>query len=1240
MPQSGRIERIEVFNFKSYKGEQTIGPFHKFSAVIGPNGAGKSNLMDAVSFVLGVKTKQLRGTRLRDLVYRVEGDQMEGTEEERAWVQLVFLHGPEGEERELLFRREITPAGSSEYSINGKVVSWDAYDARLQKFGILVKARNFLVFQGDVESIASKSPKELTALIESISGSDQLSEEYDRLADDKNKAEENTIFNFQKRKGISAEKKQYKEQKEEAERFNELVKTQRDVLLEYMLFQFFHIEKNLSKDRKLVENGNKQLEDLDKSRDDVEKRFKKMKARQAKSHQKTLDLEKQLRQKERELRKKSPDLIKNQEEIAHITQRLESSVKSAKKQQADFDEQRNEINALETELDEVRKKASDFEAQVQEREAQEKLVLSEEQQEEYNNRKQEAGRETAPIKQELEGLIRQQRLDSEMRDTSEAKLRDLQARKKHLAETEEQYERRYSKVQEFIDQTEAKKRELEEELASVSAANKAASEQQEKLMAQLEDIHEQLNEAKVDIRSDQREIRFREALESMKRIFPGVIGRMVDLVEPQARQYHVAVSVVLGRNMEAIVVDDAKTAEECINYLKEQRVGTATFLPLSSLKVKPIHERLRNQLATSKSAKLIIDLLKFDSRIQKAVLYAVGNTVYCDTLDEAKTLAFDRAQPLRTVSKNGTLIRKSGLMTGGPGIGAKAKKWDEKKVEGLKKKRDKYITELQEVGRTLRGVTREQQLTSQTQGLQGRLDNFKIDLGLTKDKLTRTREERESVEAEIETLEEQLARLTKAIEAREATIAAQTARIHEIEDEQFRAFSEQVGVTNIRDYEEKREAWEKEKAEKRLMLGNQVSLLENQLKYEQNRDVETSLNNLKQRIKDDKAALKELEKSIKVLQKEENKEKKETDELKRQRDEAKKEVESLEGELQDIKKKLNGLIEQAGKQHKHLTALETEMDQLRMRRHNLYQRCKVDNIALPQLTEEGAEEIPSLGVEFPSEEMELATQDVREMTEKEDDINLDFSKLSKKLQTIPKDEEGRVKQELEQKLQGINLAMQKMAPNLRATDHFNEVETRLRTTEDEFEDARTRAKEAAERFAAKKQERYDTFMKAYNHIAENIDTIYKALTRSTSHVGGTAFLNLENPDEPYLHGIKYNAMPPLKRFRDIEQLSGGERTVAALALLFAIHSYQPSPFFVLDEVDAALDNHNIAKVVRYIRSRVEDDDLQCIVISLKDTFYSRADALVGIYRDQDLDCSGTVTLSLEDYPDGKTDETY
>lgn len=101
----------------------------------------------------------------------------------------------------------------------------------------------------------------------------------------------------------------------------------------------------------------------------------------------------------------------------------------------------------------------------------------------------------------------------------------------------------------------------------------------------------------------------------------------------------------------------------------------------------------------------------------------------------------------------------------------------------------------------------------------------------------------------------------------------------------------------------------------------------------------------------------------------------------------------------------------------------------------------------------------------------------------------------------------------------------------------------------------------------------------------------------------------------------------MKRFRDMEQLSGGEKTVAALALLFAIHSYQPSPFFVLDEVDAALDNTNVAKVARYIRSQASDA-FQFIVISLKGSLYEHGDSLVGIYRDQEVNSSRTLTLDV------------
>lgn len=124
-----------------------------------------------------------------------------------------------------------------------------------------------------------------------------------------------------------------------------------------------------------------------------------------------------------------------------------------------------------------------------------------------------------------------------------------------------------------------------------------------------------------------------------------------------------------------------------------------------------------------------------------------------------------------------------------------------------------------------------------------------------------------------------------------------------------------------------------------------------------------------------------------------------------------------------------------------------------------------------------------------------------------------------------------------------------------------------------------------------------------------------------------SYLDIEDSDEPYLDGIKYHAMPPLKRFRDMEHLSGGEKTMAALALLFAIHSYQPSPFFVLDEVDAALDNTNVARIANYIHDHAAPG-MQFIVISLKTGLFQNSEALVGIYRDQTENSSKSLTLDV------------
>lgn len=173
----GRIARLEVENFKSYGGAHVIGPFKRFTAVVGPNGSGKSNLMDAISFVLGVHSRQLRSNQLKDLIHKPP--QRLANPNLSAYVTLVYeLDADEiplaKARQELFFTRLISEKGTGSYRINHQDVTFDAYQQQLKEIGILVKARNFLVFQGDVESIASKSPDELTKLFEQISTSDEL----------------------------------------------------------------------------------------------------------------------------------------------------------------------------------------------------------------------------------------------------------------------------------------------------------------------------------------------------------------------------------------------------------------------------------------------------------------------------------------------------------------------------------------------------------------------------------------------------------------------------------------------------------------------------------------------------------------------------------------------------------------------------------------------------------------------------------------------------------------------------------------------------------------------------------------------------------------------------------------------------------------------------------------------------------------------------------------------------------
>ena len=233
----GRISHLEVVNFKSYGGTRTIGPFLGFTAVVGPNGAGKSNLMDALSFVCAVNAKDLRGKQLKDLIYRSTSDT--GDEERSASVALVFQRG----DKEIVFKREINSSGVGTFRIDGRKVDAKAYHDRMQAEGIMTKAHTgFLVFQGYVAELAAKSPMELTALFESISGSDAYKEDYERLDAEKKRAEDEQSYAYQKKKLLTQERTNVRKQKEEAEKYTELQEQLKEHKRRLALLRLFHIE--------------------------------------------------------------------------------------------------------------------------------------------------------------------------------------------------------------------------------------------------------------------------------------------------------------------------------------------------------------------------------------------------------------------------------------------------------------------------------------------------------------------------------------------------------------------------------------------------------------------------------------------------------------------------------------------------------------------------------------------------------------------------------------------------------------------------------------------------------------------------------------------------------------------------------------------------------------------------------------------------------------------------------------
>jgi structural maintenance of chromosome 1 len=1267
----GRISRLECFNFKSYAGHQVLGPFKEFTAVIGPNGAGKSNLMDAISFVLGVRAAHLRGNHLKDLIHRSltldesgapltppRTGEVPPPEDGETFVTMVYVvderdHLP-GKRTgdELPFRRSVSynaadGTTSSTYQIDGTTVTKGAYEDELMAIGIVVKARNSLVFQGDVESIAQKKPEDLTKFFEQISGSIRFKRDYDSLKTRKVAAEDNVIHCHKMRKNLQNESKQMEAQREEASQFEAKEKELAKLNQKYFLWQLFHVDKEIHEQAELVALSEKKIEGAIENEAAAAELYGKQKQEYHGLHLQETKVAGDLNASMNALAKLVPQEIEIHEKVKRTKEAIVADGAKVVQVEKSLGQQEDDIRQLNENVTVLQKQLKDLEIAASNRPQQKAMELLAQHTEEYEALDVEFRKATVDQRHELEGLKRVAMEEQSVLDQIKGEMASLNEQKQTLKLSVANRESDIGGFQEKEKKLRVGLESCEKRLEAFHVVKKEKEGKKLNFARKLEDTGKRLRDAKIHRREDAREKRIADIVESLKRLFPGVHGRVSDLCEPTQRKYRMAVTVAMGSHMDSVIVDSSSVAIECIKYMKEQRLGVAQFIPLDSVKVKAVPEQYR---VLGGSYKLILDVLKFPSLVKVAIQYVVGDSIVCDTFNEARALRYSRQIRVRVITLKGQIIHRNANITGGidANTSDKARRWDDKEFDKIVREREEYEKAYKQLERELANgrLKLEGSLIPQTEEeISLGIRDYKKRLNIALSDITDADAKIESHLKEIEKISKVLKELKPKfvladarLEEKQELVEKCMASIQEVEKTIYAELSAKVGVENVRRLKEQMQKEAKEHDLQREMLSTQLMHMKQEIALKSKRDLASSLGASKESVVTANQNLLGLEKKEKSIAKSIAKARKTVAGLEVQHKKLKEQAFFADAAAKQAMKKQKEVSDIVKGYENEQAAQDIVREQLRAKRHRIFRNAQLEQVSVPQLSSKPTEATADEGTEMDSdnEQPEVESPPGGGFKKDEDDTaQVDFSSLKKADKKSLSDEEKRIRrEEYKDSIEGLKAYMAKVQPNHRAMNQLQETNQRLSDSETALKQAKERSRAITEQFEAVKNQRTRAFLNMFRKVSSVIDGVYKDLTRSSKHqAGGTANLYTENDTEPYEGGIKYNAQPPSKRFRDMDQLSGGEKTVAALALLFAVYEFRPSPFFVMDEIDAALDNVNVNKVSSYIRNRVDapGSHFQAIVISLKDAFYGKADGLVGIYREKDV--SKTVTMDLTQFDD-------
>lgn len=1171
------LKEIEIQGFKSFADKTKVVFDQGVTAVVGPNGSGKSNITESLRWALGESSvKSLRGGKMPDVIFA-------GTESRKPLNYasvIVTLDNEDGFIKDagqvIKVERHIYRSGDSEYRIDGKKVRLrDVHDLFLDTG--LGRDSFSIISQGKVEEIFNSKPEERRAIFEEAAG---VLKYKTRRKETESKLQQ-TQDNLDRLEDIIYELdnqiKPLAKQAENARKFLDLDGQRKAIYLDVLVAQIKEnkaelelTEEELTQVQELLTSYYQKREELEEENQSLKRKRQDLQAQMAKDQGSLMDLTNLISDLERKLalsKLESEQVALNQQEAQARLTTLEDKKKALSKEKA---EKEANLARLEESLAENNKELNRLEAEL--------LAFSDDPDQMIELLRE---RFVALLQEEADVSNQLTRIENELennRQLSQKQADQLEKLKEQLATAKEKASQQQAEL-------ETAKEQVQRLLTDYQASAKKQEEQKVSYQAQQSQLFDRLDSLK---NKQARAQSLENILRNHSNFYAGVksvlqekdrLGGIIGAVSEHLTfdvHYQTALEIALGASSQHIIVEDEKAATKAIDFLKRNRTGRATFLPLTTIKARTISSQNQDAIAASLGFLGMADeLVSFDKRLEAIFKNLLATTAIFDTVEHARVAARQVRYQVRMVTLDGTELRTGGSYAGGANRQNNSI-FIKPELEQLQKEIAEEEADLRSEEASLKTlqdemvVLTERLETIKSQGEQARIQEQGLYLAYQQ-----TKQQVEELETLWKLQEEELNRLSEGdwqadkekCQERLATIASEKQNL-EAEIEEIKS--------NKNAIQERYQNLQEQVAEARLLK----SELQGQKRYEV-----TDIERLGKELDNLDIEKEEIQRLLQ--EKVDNLEKVDTDLLSQQAEEAKTqkanlqqglirkqfELDDIEGQLDDIASHLDQARQQNEEWIRKQTRAEAKKEKISERLRYLQ----------AQLTDQ----------------YQISYTEALEKAHELEDLNL-----------------------AEQEVKDLESAIRSLGPvNLDAIEQYEEVHNRLDFLNSQRDDILSAKNLLLETITEMNDEVKERFKSTFEAIRESFKVTFRQMFG-----GGQADLILTEGDL-LTAGVEISVQPPGKKIQSLNLMSGGEKALSALALLFSIIRVKTIPFVILDEVEAALDEANVKRFGDYLNRF--DKDSQFIVVTHRKGTMAAADSIYGVTM-QESGVSKIVSVKLKD----------